>query len=216
MSQLKELNDVNGASKLTHEYAAKCLTEFSGDLCGVEMGIAYGGGIRAIGKLWGNRGTVYGFDTFEGHPKQIAEICEFSKKDKTLHAANCMDPWYDNKNEYGTDRIKYDFIRSELDKENLTNVKLVKGLVTEKTDVSFLPNKIHYALIDLDFPISQWDGYNLLKNRIIKGGYLCLHDMIPAGHIYGNYEYYQKMLSEKLFDVVIEDNSSLLVVLRKK
>lgn len=216
MSELKELNDKNGASRLTHECASKCMKLFNEPLCGVEMGVAYGGGISKIGTLWKGRGEVYGFDTFEGHPKQIAETCPFSKEDKIDNAKNCMEPWYADSENYGTEKIKYDFIREQLDKEGLTNVKLIKGIVTENTDVSFLPDRIHYALIDLDFPISQWDGYNLLKNKIVSGGLLCLHDMIPKGHIHGNYEYYQKMLDEGIFEVVREDFPSLLVILRKK
>ena len=93
---------------------------------------------------------------------------------------------------------------------------MVKGLIDENTDISFLPSKIHYALIDLDFPISQLVGWNLLKNRIIQGGFICLHDMIPKGHIHGCYEYYEKMLSENLYDVVAELENSHICILQKK
>jgi hypothetical protein len=224
MSKLKELNDLNGAASITKKYIEKCLTQFEGDLYGVEMGVAYGGGIEKVGNIWKDRGQVWGFDTFEGHPKQIAAECEYTKKDaeryngdlNRTHAARCMDPWYADTNNYGVDNIKYNFIRSELDQQNLHNVHLVRGLITETTNIDFLPPKIHYALIDLDFPLSQWTGWNLLKNRIIQGGYLCLHDMIPQGHIPGCYEYYQQMIKEGLYDVLEENKGALLVVMQKR
>lgn len=74
------LNDTNGASKHTLGVAERLFTEFDCDLIGAEFGIAYGGGVEAIGKLWKERGTIYGFDTFEGHPKQVANVCEYSKE----------------------------------------------------------------------------------------------------------------------------------------
>lgn len=211
---MKHLNDTNGASLHTLEIAERCLSEFEGQLTGVEMGIAYGGGVEAIGKLWKDRGTIYGMDTFEGHPQEIAEICEDSKNDggKDSFAARCMDGWYQS-TEYGTDAIKLNYIQSELDKQSLSNVKLVKGLITNKTKLPF--KELHYCFIDLDYPLSQIQAYELVKNKIVKGGYLLLHDMIPKGHIKGNYEKYQSILNDGLFEVVKEVEPSFLVVLKK-
>lgn len=211
---LIELNDVNGASAITNKFYTACLTEFNEPLIGAEFGVAFGGGIAKIGKVWKGRGIVYGFDTFEGHPEQISEECELSKQDGGIqsHAARCMKPWYDK---YGLDKAKEDYIAKELKDQGIDNVTLVKGLVTEKTDVSFIPY-LHYCLIDLDFPKSMIDAWNLVKNKIVEGGYLCLHDVVPRGHIHGLYESYQSMISEDLFDVVLEDNQALISVLRKK
>lgn len=211
---MKHLNDTNGASKLTLEIAEKCLIEFEGQLTGVEMGIAYGGGVEAIGKLWKGRGIIYGMDTFEGHPQEIAEICEDSKAAGGLNsfAARCMDGWYQSP-EYGTKAIKLKYIQSELDKQSLSNVKLVKGLITDKTKLKF--KELNYCFIDLDYPLSQWQAYNLVKNLIVKGGYLLMHDMIPKGHIPGNYERYQHILSEGLFEIVKEDHPSYLAILKR-
>lgn len=214
---LKELNDINGASILTKEYSVRCIEEFSENLIGAEFGVAYGGGIARIGRNWKGRGIVYGFDTFEGHPAQIVEHCQYTKEDggKNSHAATCMDPWYKNESEYGLDKIKYDYIRQQLDNEGLNNVHLVKGLITNKTNIDFIPY-LNYCLLDLDYPLSMMDAWNLVKNKIVKGGYLCLHDVVPRLHIYGLWENYQKMLSENLYEVVHENNSSLMAVLRKK
>lgn len=212
---LIELNDCGNASAITQSIANKCLEEFVGHLYGVEMGVAYGGGIFGIGTKWGDKGTVWGFDTFEGQPQEeMIERCEASQNAGGINsvAARCLDHWY---KKYGTDKIGYDYIRSELDKANLTNVNLVKGLVTDKTDVSFIPS-LHYALIDMDYPQAQKDGYELLKNKFVPGGYLCLHDMIPEGVILGCYEVYQEILNEGLFEIESETPSAGLVVLRKK
>lgn len=211
---MKHLNDTNGASLLALQIAEICLSEFKGQLTGVEMGIAYGGGVEAIGKLWKDRGVIYGMDTFEGHPQEIAEICEDSKQSggKDSFAARCMDEWYQSP-EYGTKAITLKYIQSQLNKQKLKNVKLLKGLITDKTKLPF--KELHYCFIDLDYPLSQWQAYNLVKKLIVKGGYLLLHDMIPKGHISGNYERYQQILNEGLFEVVKEDNPSYLAILKR-
>ena len=212
---MKHLNDTNGASAHTLRIAEKLLQEFPETLTGAEFGVAYGGGVEAIGKLWQNRGIIYGFDTFEGHPEEIAEICEITKQNggKDSFAARCMDGWYQS-SEYGLEAIKIDYIQNELDKQGLDNVKLVKGLITDKTKLPF--KQLHYCFIDLDYPLSQIHAYELVKNIIVKGGYLLMHDMIPKGHIAGNYEYYQQIVNEGLFEVVKEVHESYLVILKKK
>lgn len=210
-----ELNDTNGASVLTHKYAAQAMNDFEGELTGAEFGVAYGGGIEHIGKMWKDRGSVYGFDTFEGHPKEIGEVCEFSRASggRESFAAICMDNWYKPEN-YGKSRLSYEYQREELDREKLFNVILVKGLVTKDTRLPF--EKLHYCLLDLDFPISMFDAYNLVKNIIVQNGFLLLHDVIPKGHIHGCYEYYQQILSEGLFTIIEERPECLLAILKKK
>lgn len=214
-----ELNIHNGADKLTQAYAKKCLDEFDEHLYGAEMGVAYGGGIAKIGKEWGDRGTIYGFDTFEGHPiEAMTGRCAFTQQSggQSSFASRCMDFWYSNREVYGTEKFTDSFIQQELDNLKLSNVKLVKGLITDQTDISFIP-KLHYVLLDMDFPQAQWDGYNLVKHKIVQGGYLCLHDMVKPGHIYGCYEKYLDILKEGLFEIVEEKpDPELLAVLRKK
>lgn len=207
------LNDTNGASTLTHGVTKKCLKEFKESLIGVEMGIAYGGGVEKIGKLWKDRGFIFAMDTFEGHPREITEQCQYTQEagGREALASYCMDDWY---NTFGMEQLSVDYIQSELDRQGLRNVILIKGLITEKTIIPF--NKLHYCLIDLDFPLSMWNGYNLVKDLIVKGGYLCLHDVVPKGHIHGNWEYYQQILEEGKFTLISEHPSSFLAILKKK
>lgn len=212
---MKHLNDTNGASKLTLATAGRCMSEFEGMITGAEFGVAYGGGIEAIAKMWGARGKIYGFDTFEGHPKQVGEICEESKRSGGVHsfAATCMDSWY-GMPEYGTEAIKYDYIRKNLDDLGLMNAILIKGLVTDKTDVSFI-KRLHYCFIDLDFPLSNRQAFELVKDKIVLGGYLLLHDCVPETHIPGCYKVYKDIVSTGMFDVVGEYLPEYLVILKR-
>ncbi len=208
-----ELNDYNGASKHTQKIAQELLSTASHTLIGCEMGIAFGGGIEKIGTLWRGRGFMFGFDTFEGHPKQLAAVCPDTIADggPNAHATYCMDPQY---RQFGSD-YGYEKIRARLDTQGLHNVILVKGLITKATDIGFIPY-LDYVLLDMDFPISMRDGYELVKHKIRSGGYLCLHDVIPKGHIRGLNEFYQEILAEGLFESVLEDAGAYLAVLRKK
>lgn len=209
-----ELNDSNGASHITSTFAAKCLEIFDEPLVGCEMGIAYGGGPERIGKLWKDRGTIYGFDTFEGHPQdEVVENCVEAQEAGGLmsHAARCMDHWY---NIYGTEGVKLAYQQAQLDAQGLDNVKLVKGLITSKTDVSFI-DKLHYCFIDLDYHICMKDAYNLVKSKIVKDGFLLLHDVIPNGHIKGLYDLYCDILGTGDYKVILESPSSFIVVLQK-
>src|SRR5512133_2559163 len=133
-----QLNDLNGASKFTNAIVQGLLKKFKDKLIGAEMGVAYGGGIENVGKLWLGRGTVYGFDTFEGHPKEIADKCQYTQEagGKSALATFCMADWYYH---WGIDGVKENHISKELDKQGLDNVILVKGLITEQTDISFIP-----------------------------------------------------------------------------
>lgn len=214
---MNHLNDTNGASKLTLEIAIRCLQEFTGNITGAEFGVAYGGGVEAIGKLWQGRGVVYGFDTYEGHPKEVGNICSDSKKAGGVHsfAATCMDSWYQDEQQYGTGRIKYNYIREQLDSQGLDNVKLIKGLVSDKTDISFI-NKLNYCFIDLDFPLSNKQAFELVKDKIVSGGYLMLHDCVPEQHIPGCYKVYQDILKTGLFELIGEYHPEYLVILKRK
>jgi len=213
-----QLNDTNGASRITLATARQLMEEFPDvHLVGAEFGVAYGGGVEALGKLWAGRGTVYGFDTFEGHPKEVADECEYSAPlggSQSSFAAGCMDQWYKDP-AYGTDKLSYGYQVSELARQGIDNVFLIKGKITGKTNISYI-KELHYCLLDLDFPLSMWQAYHLIKDKVVRGGYLCLHDVIPQGHIPGCWEYYQQMLAEGLFELVQEHAPGThLVTLRK-
>lgn len=210
-----ELNSLNGAGAITAQIAKDLLVQKSGHLYGCEMGIAWGGGIEKIAKIWGSRGTIWGFDTFEGHPVDLWEKCPDSARTggRESKAAVCMQPYYE---QFAGQPYSYDYIREGLDAQGLSNAKLVKGLITEDTDISFIPH-LDYVLLDMDFPVSMKNGYRLVKNKIVSGGYLCLHDVVPDGHIPGLFEFYQEILKEGTYDIISENqNASLLAVLRKR
>lgn len=198
-----ELNEVyHGAP--TRPYAQRCLNEFTGPLIGVELGIAYGGGVEAIGKLWQGRGTIHGFDTFEGHPRQLAWS-------QTAHEAYCMEPHYQR---WPNEWLTYEYQRQQLDSQGLNNVQLHRGLLQQNSLQGI--EQVHYGLIDLDMVTSMILGYTLLRDRVVPGGYLCLHDVLPRGHILGLWGLYQEILAEGLWEVVEETPGHHLAVLRKK
>lgn len=213
---MRNLNDLDGredgAGKILLRTAARTLDIFGENVIGVEMGIAYGGGVEAIGKMWKTKGIIYGFDTFEGLPKDIAlkdPDCNFSKQS---FAATCMDYWYSI---YDNKELTLEYQQQELDKQGLNNVKLVKGLIDESTNVDFIPY-LNYAFLDLDLPLSMKNAYNLIEHKLVKDSFLCLHDVLPKGHINGLYEFYQNLVSSKKYKVVGEYGMNVhLAVLQK-
>lgn len=164
---MKSLNILNGAEQICLDYCQSLLNNDK-ELYGVEMGISWGGGVEKIGQIWKGKGIVYGYDTFEGHPKQLAI-------NKEAHEATCMDYWY---NTMPINELSYEYQREELDKQGLSNVILVKGLINENScrDIPYL----NYALLDLDMIKSMKIGYSAVKDKIVKGGCLFLHDVV--GH----------------------------------
>ena len=173
---------------------------------GAELGVAYGGCIEKIGKLWSlKRGTIYGFDTFEGHPTHISYS-------KSATESYCMDDEYAR---YGhRERLSYEYQRAELDRQGLGNVILVKGLINEKS-FDNIP-ELHFAYLDLDLINSMVLGWTLVRPRMVSGGYLCMHDVVPLGNMTGLWGLYQEILAYGEYELVKEIPSSLLVILRRK
>lgn len=203
---LPYLNDQNGASHVVLRYCdelARTVTDRP--LLGAEFGVAFGGGVQRLGRLWKPfGGTVYGFDTFTGHPKHLAP------NQGTMEAI-CMDCWYKT---YGVDGITYDFQRRVLDDEGLTNVILRPGLIDEHSmdDVPYL----HYALLDLDIVSAMNLAWRLVRTRMLPGGYLCLHDVLPAGHIAGLEILHQAIKDTGEYETVLESDKNMLAVLRRR
>ena len=74
----------------TSDFQMKCIDEltqtFPEPIIALEVGSAYGGGVEMMAKLLKDRGFAYGYDTFEGHPKDLSV-------DPTSVEAICMDMW---------------------------------------------------------------------------------------------------------------------------
>jgi hypothetical protein len=198
-----ELNSQNGADKLLRALQGEIMKEFPKDLLvGVEMGIAYGGGVEALGKLWKERGIVYGFDTFEGHPKQLGSSAE-------AHETTCMDEHYSN---FGREGLSYDCQRAELNRQKLYNVRLMKGLITE--GCCWMIERIHYCLLDLDFLVSMKLGYENVRSKIVLGGYLCLHDVVGHKILPDLHHWYEnEVKKDKRWEVVFEGEKEDLAIL---
>lgn len=182
-------------------YPALALTKFKDNLIGCEMGIAYGGGVEQIGKMWKGHGVIHGFDTFEGHPTFLATP-------ETQDAAHAMDPHYVK---YGKAALSYEYQRAELDRQGLDNVILHKGLLNP-TSLDGIPY-LHYALLDLDLLASMRIGWELVRPKMVQGGYLCMHDVTPRGYLVGLWEFYQEVLGSGEYKLV-EEASTLAVLER--
>lgn len=200
---MRTLNVVNGADKLCEKYEKACLKEFEEELIGVIMGIAYGGDVERIARdVWGSRGKVYGYDVFEAtHPKHLAE-------DRNDFDATCMDHWYMT---YGTEELAYTYQRNELDRQGLTNAFLIKGEVSPES-CKDLPY-INYAFLDMDIVKSMAYGYQAVREKIVPGGYLLLHDVYQNIPQLGRW-YEDDVKNSGLWEVVEE--ACLTGVLRRK
>lgn len=168
---LFNINDTNGDSKLLAHIQYKVKEEFDHPLVGVEFGVAYGGGIEQVCSIWRQDDHVYGYDTFAGHPKALASS-------STSPEATAMQGWYD---QLGQHSLSKEYIEEKLRLQGYNNFTLVKGVV-DKTTVLNL-GSIHYALLDFDIPECMEDAYNLVKDKIVQGGYLCIHDAYPSSHM---------------------------------
>lgn len=203
---MKQINSCNGADALLLKYIKQTKEDFKSDLIGVLMGIAFGGDVQVCAREWKDCGTVYGFDTFEDmHPKHLA-------KNVTDFEATCMEHWYRT---IGTDELNLEWQRNQLKDMGLTNAHLIKGEV-QPDSCEFL-DKIHLAWLDMDLIESMRHGFQAVKDKIVKGGYLCLHDVVPRYHIAGLYElFYLEYFNENEWEEIERVNNSFFCVWKKR
>ena len=115
---------------------------------------------------------------------------------------------------FGTEALTIEYQQSQLDAQGLDNVKLIKGLITPETDVSFI-EKLHYCFIDLDYHKCMKDAFDLVESKIVENGFLLLHDVIPAHHIQGLFDFYCDIVASGDYKVIAELPSAYIVVLQK-
>ena len=165
ISQLKWLNRGGKASEFQLKKIEEVLSNFLGKITVLEVGSAYGGAVEEIAKI-SKRINVYGYDTFEGHPKDL------SKDVKSVEAV-CMDYWY-RSDVFGTSTLDYDFQLKVLKSLKLNNAHLVKGRINEKSFGDL--DKIHFAMLDMDLIVPTRIAYEALAPKIVQGGYMMFHD----------------------------------------
>lgn len=199
------LNNVNGADLIESKYAQKALEEFEKPI-GAVMGSAYGGSLEHIGKMWKEKGgVIMGFDVFEEtHPKHLSE-------DQSDHEATCMEHWYQD-HIFGTKKLSYDYQRQQLDDQGLSNVILVKGEVQPESckDTPYL----NYVFLDMDILLSMDNGYRAVKDKIVPGGYLLMHDV--TGNLKKLIPWFNEILESGLWEEVERVEESLVVVLKRR
>jgi hypothetical protein len=203
-NRLKWLNAGTEVAYSQCEYAKWAMNNFPDDeLIGLEVGSAYGGGVEMVAKIWKGRGKMYGYDTFEGHPKFLAP----SRKDVEAY---CMDYWY---RQYGTEELSYDYQRKILDDEGLDNVILKKGLINEHSfdDIPY----VHFVMLDVDMVVPTRIAYDALKDKIKPTCYLYIHDAlisIPHLHDY----VYNEIIPDGRWTIALESPENYLLILKRK
>lgn len=207
-TRLPWLNCSNDTAKYQYWVLEELLQTFlDEDITALEVGSPYGGAVEVMAKLLKNRGKAYGFDTFEGHPKDLAD-------DPNSFEATCMDGWY-KEDKLGIAGLSYDYQRAVLDLEGLSNAILVKGRINEDSFNAI--DRIHFAMLDLDLIKPTITAYEAIKDKIVPQGYVFFHDALPPQHLpYINEFVYNKVIPSGLWEVIIEDSGALLTGLRKK
>jgi len=176
------------------------------EIAGLEIGSAYGGAVEVMAGLLRGRGKYYGYDTFEGHPDDLSD-------DPNSLEARCMDMWYQDPR-FGVEALAYEYQRRILDEQGLDNAILVKGRINEHSfdDIK----KIHFAMIDLDLIKPTKIAYEAIKDKIVIGGYLLMHDALPEDHLpMINVFVYKQVLAENRWKVVAESPQGNLTALER-
>ncbi len=211
-NRLMWLNAGNQAGSAQIEICDRLMKEFPDDvLIGLEVGSAYGGGVEFMAKYWYGRSKVYGYDTFEGHPKDLAD----NQKDMEAY---CMEMWYEKGDkipELSVLRLSYDYQRRVLDEEGLENAILVKGRINEHSfdDIE----RIHLAMIDLDLIKPTITAYNAIKDKFVPCSYLFLHDALPSDHLPKIYDFvYNTILKDGRWSIAYELPLGNVTILKRK
>lgn len=172
------LNTGNGTAGYQLNLMEYLMTKFRKDFVVLEVGSAYGGAVEmmtqvANHELGRENVSVYGYDTFEGHPKDLAD-------DPNSMEAKVMDEWYTTEG-CEKDKLSYDYQRKILDDLGLTNAHLVKGRVNKHSfdDIK----KVHLAMLDMDLVKPTKVAYHALKDKIVSGGFMMFHDAYPPEHL---------------------------------
>lgn len=167
------LNNLSGAGQKCLQLCAD-LASRAGDriLVGAEFGVAYGGGVQAIGRAWRGKGTIHGFDTFTGQPKECGLPGDPSR--------DCMDMHY---RAHGRESLDLGVIQRILADEGLVNVVLHSGLITPHS-MDGIPS-LDYCLLDLYFEAPMRMAWSMVDARMVAGGYLCLHDALGPSTLPG-------------------------------
>lgn len=204
-TKLTWLNHGNETVEVQYNYCMRLLDQFPNEeITALEVGSAFGGGVEMMGKIFSGKGKVYGFDTFEGHPKDLAD-------DPNDKEAWCMDEWY---NIFGWGPVKIEYQRKVLADEGLKNVTLVKGRVNKNSFKDI--DKIHFCLMDLDLIKSTRSAYEGIKDKFVKGAYFIMHDSLPADHLPMIHDFVYKEMLNDGWELEHESYNGLSTVLKRK
>jgi len=160
----------------------------------VEVGTWQGGGCIAAGLAIANAGTspnesvrtVYGFDTFEGHPKpDSGELDVWGRDQSVVYSELDGRPWA---------KADYQSVRYAFDQAvgMRCRVELVKGLCQD-TIPKYAPKQISVLRLDVDWYAPTLFSLNLLYPRLSIGGILIVDDF---GHHSGARQAFDEFFSK--------------------
>ena len=127
-----------------------------------ELGVFKGEFAQFINQAFPND-RLYLFDTFEGFDVEEAK--------NELKSGNCTESFI---KAYENTTISY--VMSKM--QYAENVSIVKGLFPES--LNGLEDKFKFVSIDCDFEESIYEGLKYFYPRLVKGGYLFVHDYSSA------------------------------------
>lgn len=206
-NQLAWLNVGSKESNVQLGYLEFLKTQFN-EVIALEIGSAYGGAVETMAKFLKGRGKAYGYDTFEGHPEDLSD-------DSLSGEARCMDIWYVHPDFGRGKNLSYKYQRKVLDQQGLDNAILVKGRINKHSfdDIK----EAHLVMMDLDLVKSTEVAYFAVRGKIVLGGYLFMHDAIPANHLPLLHKFiYNEVVTDKMWSIEAEIPDMNLLILKHK
>ena len=134
----------------------------------MECGIAKGETTICIAKKLkelNSKKIIYGVDAFDTFP--------FDDNDRPFEKRKLLQKKYAKVS--GTPWYSLEEVQENVDKNNLDNVKLVKGLV-EDVLPSFSTKKFSFAMVDVDSYVATKQCLDFFKPHMSKGGIIFLDD----------------------------------------
>jgi hypothetical protein len=112
-------------------------------------------------------------------------------------------------------KLTYEYQREMLDQEGLINAILVKGRINEHSfdDIPYA----HMVMLDMDLMKPTKIAYEALKDKIVPGGFLFLHDAVPPEHLPLLHNYvYKEIVPDPKWELMYEDPVMVLTELRRR
>lgn len=182
----------------TFEFVSELMEEnqIEGEIA--ELGVYRGTFSALLNKRFSNR-NIYLFDTFEGFDAEEAQ--------KEIEKGRCDETFIINHRDTSVDCMLQNLPFPE-------QAIVCKGFFPESIPDSALEEKFAFVSIDVDFEDSTFEGLKFFYPRLVKGGYIFIHD-------YNTYylegvkiavKRYEEYIGQRLCVVPIADRAGTLII----